>query len=141
MNQNFQFHISLPCDDVRTTKAFYVEELGFKTGREAVNWVDINLYGNQITFAQHVCPTITTKNYSLDGNRLPVFHIGLLMDRENWKRELKKHLTKDYLEIEPSSFLKGKIGEHDSFFIKDPNNYYLEFKTFSDQDGIFEKTN
>lgn len=136
---SFSFHISLPCEDVIKTKDFYVKELGFNLGREAHNWVDVNFFGNQITFAQSNSGTIATQHYSLDNKRLPIFHIGVILDRPNWKFLHEKFRLKRFFEIEPSVFLTDKVGEHDSFFIIDPNGYYIEFKTFNNLKEIFQK--
>ena len=55
------FHVSLPCNNIETTKKFYTQELGFSLGREAHNWIDVNIFGNQITFAQRPDSVISTK--------------------------------------------------------------------------------
>lgn len=139
MTETPNFHISLPCEDVLTTRDFYVNELGCSTGREANNWIDINFFGNQITFAQSKNSSLTTQHYLLDNQRLPLFHVGVILGREEWKRMLEKLKSKPFLEIEKSVFLQDQIGEHDSFFILDPNGYYLEFKTFTNLKEIFQK--
>lgn len=133
------FHISLPCDDVTRTTDFYVNELGFETGRTSHNWVDVNFFGNQIIFAKNQKSIPESAHYSLDNKRLPIFHIGIILDRTIWNECLKKFKLKSYFEIEPSGFLMNKVGEHDSFFIKDPNGYHIEFKTFNNKDEIFQK--
>ncbi|TSE05364.1 VOC family protein [Aquimarina algiphila] len=76
-----EFHLALPCEDLEKTKDFYIYKLGAKLGRFTDGWIDINLYGNQITFT--------------------------------------------------------KVGEHLSFFVKDPNGYMVEFKSFKDHGEIF----
>lgn len=136
------FHVSLPCSNIETTKKFYTQELGFSLGREAHNWIDVNIFGNQITFAQRPDSVISTNYYSLDSKRLPIFHLGIILSHEEWYTELEKFEDKPYLELEPAVFLLDNVGEHDSFFIKDPNGYCLEFKTFKSSTEIFkQKTN
>jgi extradiol dioxygenase family protein len=46
------FHLSLPCTNAEETKTFYIETVGAVLGRHSNNWVDINLFGHQITFTQ-----------------------------------------------------------------------------------------
>ena len=46
------FHLSLPCVNVEETKAFYLDNIGAVSGRQSQNWIDINLFGHQITFTQ-----------------------------------------------------------------------------------------
>ena len=36
-------------------------------------------------------------------------------------------------------YFEKKIGEHLSFFVKDPNGFKVEFKSFKDSDEIFKK--
>ena len=45
-----KFHLALPCDDLEATKDFYLNVLEARLGRQAKNWVDIDLFGNQLTF-------------------------------------------------------------------------------------------
>lgn len=135
------FHVSLPCNNIETTRKFYTQELGFSLGREAHNWIDVNIFGNQITFAQSPDSVISTKYYSLDGKRLPIFHLGIILPHEKWYAELEKFENKPYLEIEPTVYMQDNVGEHDSFFIKDPNGYCLEFKTFKGSAEIFKQKN
>ena len=45
---------------------------------------------------------------------------------------------KNYLFIQPAVYLQDQIGEHDSFFLLDPNGYHLEFKTFNNPGEIFK---
>lgn len=134
-----KFHLSLPCKSVEVTKRFYVNSLKLDVGREAYNWVDINVFGNQITFAEKPNSIINTGYYSLDSKRLPIFHIGIILDADTWKEQLSLHSGKHYFEIDPTTFMQDKVGEHDSFFIQDPNGYYLEFKTFNNPEEIFKR--
>jgi len=40
--------------------------------------------------------------------------------------------------VAQSTFLKDKSGEYVSFFIKDPNDYMLEFKHFKNVSDVFK---
>lgn len=133
------FHVSLPCTNLEVTKRFYQRSLGLTIGRESSRWIDVDVFGNQIIFAQTSDLLIETNYYALDKKRIPIFHIGIVLNREDWNKELAKHRLKDYLAIEPMVYLKNLIGEHDSFFLKDPNGYHLEFKTFRDVSQKFKK--
>lgn len=35
------------------------------------------------------------------------------------------------------TFFENKVGEHLSFFVKDPNGYMVEFKSFKNPDEVF----
>ena len=69
-----EFHLALPCEDIGKTKDFYTNILGATLGRHTDNWIDINLYGNQITFTKAGTFNFDFKNYRLGDQILPSFH-------------------------------------------------------------------
>lgn len=133
------FHLSLPCNNVKITGDYYVKNLGAFKGRSKDNWVDINLYGNQITFTQSGAFRFDSKFYRFEEAVLPSFHFGVIMDYKPWEHLLEKLTIANLLAIPSMSFLRHENGEHQSFFIKDPNDYYVEFKTFADFSQVFQK--
>lgn len=129
--------MSLPCLDVKETKAFYTNSIGASLGRTAEHWADVNLYGHQITFIQADKFNFNSPNYVLEGKILPSFHFGVIVDVDTWG-ELYTKLSKSDLEVvTQTTFLKDKTGEHLSFFINDPNNYMIEFKSFKNINDMF----
>jgi len=137
---NTAFHLSLPCLDIEATKFFYVDMLGADIGRFSQHWLDINLFGNQITFTKSGKFDFSFQNYSFEGKILPSFHFGIIIGNSHWERLYEK-ITAQQIELfEEITFLKGKNGEHTSFFVKDPNDYMVEFKTFTEEKDVF-KTN
>ncbi|MDX1470787.1 MAG: bleomycin resistance protein [Flavobacteriaceae bacterium] len=132
------FHLSLPCKSISKTREFYVSKLGASTGRSAQNWIDINLYGHQITFTRVGVFKLDSPTYSLSGIVLPSFHFGIVLTRDEWNKKLEI-LKKDKTMIQSEvDFLSDKVGEHRSFFVKDPNDYMVEFKSFKDSEEIFK---
>ncbi|MAX71313.1 MAG: bleomycin resistance protein [Flavobacteriaceae bacterium] len=132
------FHMSLPCLNVEETKDFYINNIGAFLGRTNENWVDINLFGHQLTFIQAEKFNFNSPNYVFEGKILPSFHFGVIIDVDNWGKIYTK-LTKQELEVvTQTTFLKDKTGEHLSFFINDPNDYMLEFKSFKDPKAMFK---
>ena len=132
------FHMSLPCLSVKATKNFYVNNIGASLGRTSQNWVDINLFGHQLTFIKAEKFHFNSPNYVFEGKILPSFHFGVIVDIQKWE-ELYAKLSALNLEVvTQTTFLKDKTGEHMSFFIKDPNDYMLEFKSFKDAEDIFK---
>ncbi|GGG40371.1 VOC family protein [Bizionia arctica] len=135
---NTSFHMSLPCLSVKATKSFYENSIGATTGRHTQNWVDINLFGHQLTFIKAEKFHFNSPNYVFEGKILPSFHFGIIIDEKTWN-DIYLKLKKQNLEIvEKTMFLNGKAGEHASFFVKDPNDYMLEFKCFKDSQNIFK---
>ncbi len=133
------FHISLPCLSIKTTKSFYADTIGASLGRITQNWVDVNLFGNQLTFIKAEKFSFNSPNYVFEGKILPSFHFGIIVDLNDWE-PIYTRLNDQKLDVVAQArFLEGKTGEHVSFFIKDPNDYMLEFKSFEDPNSIFEK--
>ena len=131
------FHLSLPSENLVETKMFYVDIVGASLGRYANNWLDINLFGHQVTFTKAGKFDFTNPSYKFEGNVLSSFHFGIILEKETWEKVYSKLKNHD-LEVTPqTNFLKNKFGEHQSFFVKDPNGYMLEFKRFKNKNEIF----
>ncbi|MDA0942410.1 MAG: bleomycin resistance protein [Proteobacteria bacterium] len=134
---NSIFHLSLPCLSVSKTTAFYKNDLGCEIGRSTENWVDVNLFGHQTTFTKAGKYNFNSPDYVFEGNILPSFHFGIIIKRQEWQKLFKKLSFTSIEIIDQTWFLKNKKGEHVSFFIKDPNGYTLEFKSFKNMDSIY----
>ncbi|HLT32300.1 MAG TPA: VOC family protein [Aquaticitalea sp.] len=133
-----KFHLALPCVNVSKTKAFYVDILGATMGRSAVKWADVNLFNNQITFTECGPFKFDCKNYSFNGDILPSFHFGIILEKRDWEQIHKRLISKRYEIVSEVKFLENKTGEHRSFFIKDPNDFMVEFKCFTNPNEVFE---
>lgn len=131
------FHMSLPCKDLQKTITYYKEELGLKVGRSKTNWVDINLFGSQLTFVEVDNFTFDYPFYALEQESLPSFHFGVVLENDEWEEVYDKINRWSTETIIKKTFFKDKNGEQSSFFVKDPNDYYIEFKTFTKHDEIF----
>lgn len=130
------FHMSLPCLSVKETKSFYTN-IGASVGRSTQSWVDINLFGHQITFIKAGKFNFNSPNYVFEGRILPSFHFGVIIDLKTWNAIYSK-LKEENLElVDHTTFLKDRTGEHTSFFVKDPNDYMLEFKNFKNIGDTF----
>ena len=78
---NTSFHMSLPCLSVKETKSFYKNSIGATSGRHTQNWVDINLFGHQLTFIKAEKFNFNSPNYVFEGKILPSFHFGVIVDK------------------------------------------------------------
>ncbi len=135
--KKFAFHLSLPCVNLEDTKKFYVDILGAELGRNTNTWLDINLYGNQITFTKSGDFEFKFKDYRLGNEIIPSFHYGVIVDIDLWSK-LYTELFKTDLEITTEVlYFENKVGEHLSFFIKDPNGFKVEFKSFKKPEETF----
>ena len=133
-----QFHLALPCVNVNKTRSFYVDVLGATIGRSSVKWADVNLYNNQITFTECGPFKFECQSYNFNGDILPSFHFGIILERKEWDEILERLKSKNYPIVSEVKFLENKVGEHQSFFVKDPNDFTVEFKCFSKKDEMFK---
>lgn len=132
-----QFHLALPCVSISKTRQFYKDILGASIGRSSVKWADINFYNHQITFTESGPFKFDSKSYNFNGHILPSFHFGIILDRFTWE-VLYEHLRSKKVPIlSQVKFLTDKTGEHESFFVKDPNDYTVEFKRFTKPSDVF----
>lgn len=135
--QQASFHLSLPCHSISATRDFYVGKLGASPGRNTMQWLDVDLYGNQITFTKCGPFDFQFRSYKFEEEILPSFHFGVLVSENQWEALLERIRG---LAIEPAvntSFLLDKPGAHRSFFVQDPNGYMVEFKNFIRPDEVF----
>ncbi len=135
--KNSPFHLALPCLSISKTEDFYVSLLGANLGRNASRWLDIDLFGNQITFTKAGNFSFSFKTYKFEDTVLPSFHFGVVVDNGTWDQLYTKLSNSDYEHTKEVVFLKDKTGEHKSFFIQDPNGHNVEFKCFSNPKEIF----
>lgn len=133
-----KFHLALPCRSIQKTQSFYKDVLGATIGRSAVKWADINLFDNQITFTESGPFNFDCNSYNFNGDVLPSFHFGVILDPQTWENILERLQDQGTPIASKVRFLENKNGEHQSFFIKDPNDYVVEFKCFTNASEVFQ---
>lgn len=132
------FHCAYPVRDLEAARAFYVDVLGCRVGREDPRWIDFNFFGYQIT--AHLVDTAGAPlpTNAVDEHDIPIPHFGLIMGWEDWHRAVD-HLN--YIgvgfRVPPHIRFKGQPGEQATFFLEDPSGNCLEFKAFKDFADIF----
>ena len=136
------FHLAVPVHDITKAREFYGELLGFEEGRSSEHWVDYNCYGHQLVV--HLDETMQIDSYkatnAVDGHSVPVPHFGVILDMSDWQTLADKLKEKSVqFVIEPYIRFKGKPGEQATMFFYDPSGNALEFKSFKDLSGLFEK--
>ncbi len=132
------FHLSLPCLNVSDTVKFYAEILKCMVGRNSTTWADIDLYGNQLTFMESKDLNMNQGLYKFEGEVLPQFHFGVIMEEVGWNECLRRLNDLGVAKGQSVEFLVGRSGHHRSFFVDDPNGYTIEFKCFVDSNAKFE---
>ena len=134
------FHLAIPVHDLEIAREFYGDILGCSTGRESENWIDFNFFGHQLVTHLDKNMNISDSTNTVDGNRVPVPHFGIILKKKDWDTLAKKlsAANVDFI-VEPRTRFKDNTGEQSTMFIKDPSGNALEFKSFHDDGHIFRR--
>ncbi len=133
------FHLAFPIVNLADTRKFYTETLGCRVGRESSRWIDFDFFGHQIT-GHLSAPDAGVGHNAVDGDQVPVRHFGAVLPWAVWQ-ELADKLVRMGVPffIAPRIRFVGEPGEQGTFFIKDPSDNALEFKSFKDPARMFAR--
>ncbi|NVJ96638.1 MAG: VOC family protein [Alphaproteobacteria bacterium] len=133
------FHLAIPVDDLETARAFYGEVIGCEEGRSSEKWVDFNFFGHQLVVHKGM-PLGQADTNTVDGEAVPSFHFGVVLDWDDWHSLATKLASLDIeFVIEPGIRFAGQVGEQATMFFLDPAGNALEFKAFKDPSQLFAK--
>ncbi len=127
------FHLALPAYDLDETRRFYTQVLGVEEKRSAINWVDFDFFGHQLSMHLVGGKTGRIESTLIDSDQVPARHFGLICSKAEWEK-IRDRLSgkgQNFI-IGPKIRFAGKVGEQGTFFITDPSGNYLEFKYFTD---------
>ena len=137
---NTRFHLAFPVRDLELTKIFYVNILGCSLGRESSNWVDFNLFGHQVVAHYSPQDCVTLNQNLVDGDKIPSRHFGVILNWDTWEKLSESIKEKDIsFYIKPKIRFKNQKGEQGTFFVLDPSENVLEFKSFKNDSMVFER--
>ena len=90
-----QISFSLSSAWFKLSKVFYGDILGCDIGRSSDEWIDFNFYGHQIV--AHLDPKKNLKSEnSVDGEKFPTFHFGLILVLGDWEKLVNELIEKKY---------------------------------------------
>jgi hypothetical protein len=134
------FHLAFPVTDLGATRAFYVELLGCRLGREDERWIDFDFFGHQIT--AHLVDGLDRAGASnmVDGKGVPIPHFGAVLAWDHWhalaERLQQANVT---FRIAPHIRFPGQVGEQATMFFDDPSGNHLELKSLQDPGQLFQR--
>lgn len=115
------FHLSIVVADLDLTRAFYVNLLGCKVGRDKGQWIDILFFGHQMTLHQER-EGIVAK---------PIDHFGPILGKGEWENIADIFSSNGIsLEMQPLIKAEGTDAESGKFIVKDPAGNIIEFKYY-----------
>lgn len=126
--QDVKFHLAIPSKDLYESMEFY-SQLGCKIGRFTDAYVIVDFFGMQL-----VCHK--SDEWDHEPTMYPR-HFGIILKQSEWFYLLKycESLTLPFFQKDFVRF-QGLPQEHKTFFLKDPSNNVVEFKTYHDQRTI-----
>jgi extradiol dioxygenase family protein len=133
MTERYIFHLALPVGDLSASKQFYVRTLGASIGRENAEWLDILLWGHQITL--HLRPDeVLSREHQ--GKR----HFGIVLPWSEWQ-SLAERIRKLGIAFykEPEVLLEGTPEEQAKFYLEDPSNNVIEIKAYRNFSGTLKQ--
>lgn len=125
------FHLSIPVIDLQAAKAFYIGVLGAVAGRENEEWLDVLMWGHQITLQRRPEEVLPLAK---QGKR----HFGVTLPWEEWESQVA-HVRSVGARFmgEPAVLLPGTRQEHGKFYLADPSNNIIEVKAYRDMSTLF----
>jgi extradiol dioxygenase family protein len=133
MTERYIFHLAFPVSDLNTSKQFYVRILGASVGRENAEWLDILLWGHQITL--HLRP-----DEVLSRERQGKRHFGIVLPWSEWQSLAERIRTEGIAFYRaPEVLLEGTPQEQAKFYLEDPSNNVIEIKAYRNFTATLEQ--
>jgi extradiol dioxygenase family protein len=132
MKNQIIFHLAIPVTNIPEAKQFYCNGLGSQVGRENEQAMILNFYGHQV-----VCHV--TKEQLTEQKGIYPRHFGLIFTDENDWETMFNRCQNNNLKFYQQAKLRfqGELTEHQTFFLQDPFNNFLEFKFYRHYEAIF----
>ncbi len=124
MSDRHIFHLALHVGDLEAARRFYVDVLGARLGRTRDTWLDILLWGHQITL-HHRPDDILSRE--AQGKR----HFGAVLPWEEWEALAADLRARGVAFMrEPTVLAGGTPDEHAKLSLEDPSHHVLEIKAY-----------
>lgn len=133
------FHYAFLVRDIEEARRFYVDVIGCREGRSTATWIDLDLFGNQLSAHLGTPPPPANVGH-VDGIEVPLPHFGAVVSFEDYDR-LAARLTAAGVAfiVAPRIRYPGQPGEQGTFFFLDPSGNALELKAFRNPQEMFAK--
>ena len=125
------FHLSLPVDSLEPARAFYCDLLGAPLGRQTAEWIDVLLFGHQLTL--HARP-----DEVLPRDAQGVRHFGAILPWPRWQA-LAAHLRERgvVFVMPPTIAHEGTPDEQGKMLLRDPSGHLVEIKAYREAPRLF----
>ncbi len=132
------FHLAYPVSNLEKARTFFTTTLGASEGRSAERWVDLNLFGHQLSLHLIDGDDINASTNAVDGDQVPTLHFGCVLDWKQWQDNYETLCERDAeFIIDKKIRFQGDVGEQGTYFVKGPCGIAIEFKSFKDPAQLF----
>ncbi|GMW07791.1 MAG: hypothetical protein AMXMBFR8_25870 [Nevskiales bacterium] len=129
MPHRYIFHLSIPVLDLASASRFYTDVLGGRIGRTADDWLDVLLWGHQITLQLRPGEVASLE---AQGKR----HFGVILPWHEWEALAARLDAAGVAFVNrPVILFTGTPEEQGKFYLADPSNNVIEIKTYRDPTG------
>ena len=118
------FHLSLPVRSLADAKTFYCTLLGASVGRDMGQWMDIVLFGHQLTLHERPSEVLSPADRG-------VRHFGAILPWQDWQA-LGASLTRQgcTFVLAPTVSMPGTEHEQGKMVLCDPSDNLVEIKAY-----------
>ena len=126
------FHLSIPAIDLALSRHWYEQVLGCRAGRCSDEALILDLGGHQLVLQRH--------RDELGPQQQGIYprHFGLIFHQAAQWHALQTRVRKagQPFAVKPKVRFAGEVLEHQSFFLQDPSNNWLEFKHYHHSQAV-----
>ena len=120
------FHLSFPVRALEESVAFYRQCFGVSVGRSSAEWVDVILFGHQLTLHNQPAQVRPREERG-------VRHFGAIVSWGCWEDVRARVVAyKPSFEAEIHHRLVGEAGEHVKLLLEDPDGNLIEIKAYKE---------
>ncbi|MEM7281912.1 MAG: VOC family protein [Pseudomonadota bacterium] len=124
------FHLSIPVSSLKEAKKFYTGVLGARPGREEDEWVDMLLWGHQITLQLRPGEVLPLEE---QGKR----HFGVVLPWSEWEAFANNSSSfSDCVLKPPIVLMQGTQREQAKVYVSDPSNNIIEVKAYRNPKAV-----
>lgn len=118
------FHLSLPARDLAETERFYAALFGARRGRAGEDWVDLIVFGHQVTFHRRPEEVVPVDAQGVQ-------HFGAIVPWATWEGLCAGlQAAAQALVSGPTVYAAGTDAEHGKVLLRDPSGHLLEIKAY-----------
>jgi uncharacterized protein len=131
MNDRAVFHLAFAVNDLSEAEAFYITHFDARVGRRTLQWLDIFLWGHQLTLHQQPSEVLAA-------DRQGVRHFGAVLAWEAWEKLSTRLRERGERFISAPAVSKiGTPQEQAKLVLADPSHNVIEVKAYRNVQAVF----